>query len=69
MRYLNFFINSLNSQFSLILIAYLNFADLDCGLIFNSSKLAVIGFLCFKLKHFIPDTLFGRYLEEFLISE
>ena len=54
---------------SLVLIPYLNLADLEGGFWLISVELGKIGFLFINLKHFSETLLSGKYLEEFLCSE
>ena len=49
--------------------ANLSFADLEGGLILISLSDGIIGFFLVKLKYFLVEILFGKYLEEFLTSE
>ena len=51
------------------LYANLSFADLEGGLILISLDDGVIGFFLVKLKYFLVEILFGKYLEEFFTSE
>mgnify|MGYP005686705203 FL=1 len=49
--------------------ANLSFADLEGGLILISPDDGTIGFFLVKLKYFLVEILFGKYLEEFFTSE
>ena len=49
--------------------ANLSFADLEGGLILISLDDGTIGFFLVKLKYFLVEILFGKYLEEFFTSE
>ncbi len=68
-KFWNFFKNSEKSLPSFILIAYLNLADLDGGLLFNSFALGKIGFLLINLNKFFFIIAEGKYLDVFLNSE
>ena len=68
-KFLNFSSNSLKSHLSLVLIPYLNLADLEGGFFFISLELGKIGFLLINLKHLSGTSVSGKYLEEFLCSE
>ena len=68
-KWLNFFVNSEKFELLFNFMAYLNFADLDAGLIFISLFCGIIGFLSNSLNKIFLSLLGGKYLELFLFSE